>query len=752
MTVTRRLIYLASFVGLAVTAVLAVDRMGRPSIATTLAWVAVAGALAGAPGLVWRRAWPAALALLPLGALLVVRAQMPAPPEARGFGEQTSFYAEQLRSGAMSYATHSFPMDFATAGDLKLLLALVIYGVVGLAAFAALSLRRPVAGLALLLVPLGFGLTVDGEAKTLWLPIVFIFFAGCVLLTARALGRRHWGTGDTAIGLGGATLAVALAVWALGVTPLAAGEPWQDWRTWDVNVHGEARFGFDSMEGYAGLLDPENDEQVMSVSSPIASYWRANALEGFDGTGWFSAGSTNGRIEVEKQGGTYTYTVPSVDLVPPGTRVRQSFEIKAMQIDYFFTGGVPETLTLRREVPLRTSAGYALGVDRPLGPDLRYSITAAVPKLRPGQLVGRGRDYPEQIGRRASLPFPTPAASAATATEADWRAAMAERPEHGEWLGLYRLNQAIVGDATDPYEIALRIEQYLRFNYTYSLTAPSPREESPYADFLLNSRQGFCQHFAGAMAVLLRFNGVPARVAVGFTTGVQVDEDAFMVSSNDAHAWVEAYFPGVGWVQFEPTPGERVAGVGASSTSTDFWDPYEQRVDVDFDAVTRADDRALRGLQEDASTGVAEGVAAAPGAPSAARPWLVWAVVAGAALALVAWPLGRALLRRRALRRGDPERRLRALLALVYAELDDFGLEVPRAHTLDETAALLRERLGVDAGPLVGRLQAVFFGGRAATAADLAAVAALRRELRGALRTRYGRRRAALALYGLPAR
>ncbi len=77
---------------------------------------------------------------------------------------------------------------------------------------------------------------------------------------------------------------------------------------------------------------------------------------------------------------------------------------------------------------------------------------------------------------------------------------------------------------------------------------------------------------------------------------------------------------------------------------------------------------------------------------------------------------------------------------------------MPRANTLDETAALLRERLGVDAEPLVARLQAVFFGGRAATAADLAAVAALRRELRRALRARYGRRQALLALYGLGAR
>ncbi len=221
----------------------------------------MAAALAGAPGLVWRRAWPAALLLLPLGAALVVRTQMPPPPELRGLGEQASFYAEQLRSGATTYATHSFPMDFATAGDLKLLLALVVYGVVGIAAFATLSLHRPVAGVAVLLVPLGFGLTVDDEARALGLTLAFLLFTGFLLLTSRALRRGRWGTGDTTLGLGGAALAAGLAVWVVTGTTFAASEPWHDWRTWSIDVYGEARFGFDSMEGYAGLLDPDNDDE-----------------------------------------------------------------------------------------------------------------------------------------------------------------------------------------------------------------------------------------------------------------------------------------------------------------------------------------------------------------------------------------------------------------------------------------------------------------------------------------------------------
>jgi transglutaminase-like putative cysteine protease len=747
----RASLYLACFVGLAVTATLALDRMGRPSIAATLVWVAVVATLAGAPGLVHRRAWPLALALLPLGAWFILRTQMPVPSELRGFGEQAGFYAEQLTSGARTYASHRFPIEFATAGDLKLLLSLILYAVVGLAAFIALSLRWVVPAVVLLIVPLAFGLTVDGEERAIGLSVWFLLFACLMLLTSRSLRRPTWRLGDTVAGAGLAALAVVLALGALGATPLAESRPWQDWRSWDVNVSHDARFVFDSMEGYAGLLDPDNDEPVMRVTSPLASYWRANALDGFDGTAWFSEQSKRNRLRAERDGGSYTYDVPAADLVPPGTRVRQTFEVGAMQIDYFFTGGVAEQLVFGKDVPVQLSGTSALGVDRPLGPGVRYGGIAVVPTPTPLQLVARGRDYPKHVLRQAQLPFPTPSQSAATATEADWRDAMAETPEHGEWLDLYRLNRQIVGEATDPYEIALKIEEFLRLNYAYSLTPPSPQQESPYAAFLTTTGQGFCQHFAGAMAVLLRFNGVPARVAVGFATGVRVADDTFIVSRNDAHAWVEAYFPGVGWVMFEPTPGQRVPGPGASSTSAEFSDPFAFINQVDSTAATRERPEAdtPRGLQEDVSAGVSEEVAETPAATRATPRLLPWALAGGAVALLVAWPVGRALLRRRGLRRGDAERRLRAALALLYADLDDFGVDAPRSQTLEETAVWLREHLGLDAADVVARAQAVLFGGRAATVDDVAAVAALRRELLGRLRAHAGRRRALLALYGL---
>jgi hypothetical protein len=136
-------------------------------------------------------------------------------------------------------------------------------------------------------------------------------------------------------------------------------------------------------------------------------------------------------------------------------------------------------------------------------------------------------------------------------------------------------------------------------------------------------------------------------------------------------------------------------------------------------------------------------------APSRGAGWILW--VAAPAVVLVGWPVGRALVRRRGLRRGTPEARLLRSLALVYVDLRNHGREAPPSQTLDETARYLWGRLDLDAGDLPARLQAVLFGGRVATPEDLADLADFRRRLRRRLREREGWTRAILALYGLRA-
>ena len=746
----RKLLYLGSFVGLALTAAVVIDRIGRPSIAALLFAAVVAASLAGAPGLVHRRAWPVALVLLPLGAYLLLRAQLPIPAHVHGFGEQTGFLLEQLRSGARAYVAHGFPLDFAAVTRVGLVLSLVVYVAIGLAAFLALSLRLAVPGLAIVLVVLGFGFTTDDAARIVWAPLAFLLLAGCLLVFSRSLQRDRWKATDALAGTVAAMIGALLALSLLGATSVAASQPWQDWRTWGVVGPGSSRLSFDWMQNYPRLLDPATDALVMRVRSPLASYWRANALAGFDGKTWSGGALYSDQLAPEGESGSYIYRVPIDYPEPPGKLVTESFQVESTYTDHLFTGGSPRSLLIADQVSLRVPDSHALGVDQPLGPKLDYSITAVIPHVKPTDLLDRGRDYPADIlSQYATLPVPRRSDLTGPSPESAWRTAMSWSPADREWLGLYQLNQDIVGTATDPYRIALEVEKYLRSRYAYSLAPPRSDYRSPYAAFLFQTKTGYCQHFAGAMAVLLRFNGVPARVAVGFSAGKKAKDGTFVVTRNDAHAWVEVYFPDVGWVPFDPTPGRTIPGPGASSASAGFVDPSTAAGGLGgagVSAGTASDTRALgknRG---------AEGVVARSGAPAARSGTAGWLLL-GAALGafLVAWPVGRAARRRRHLRRGAWDARLRAALALVYVDLEDHGIDVPRSQTLDETAGFLKRHLDLDAEALAGRIQAVLFGGRAATQEDLADIAAFRRELKRRLRARTGRVRVVLALYGLPA-
>lgn len=116
-----------------------------------------------------------------------------------------------------------------------------------------------------------------------------------------------------------------------------------------------------------------------------------------------------------------------------------------------------------------------------------------------------------------------------------------------------------IGDATNPYDRAIAIQRWLRegggFVYSLELDPAAPSLD-PLTAFL-QSRRGYCVQFATAMVMMARAEGIPARMAIGFLPG-RIDNGVYTVSSTDAHTWPELYFPGAGWVRFEPTPGSSV--------------------------------------------------------------------------------------------------------------------------------------------------------------------------------------------------
>jgi hypothetical protein len=160
---------------------------------------------------------------------------------------------------------------------------------------------------------------------------------------------------------------------------------------------------------------------------------------------------------------------------------------------------------------------------------IRYQGTARIPLIAPADLRKASRDYPEEV-RDTYLQLP----------QLDSR--------------VKKLAEDITAHSTSDYDKAADIRRYLIANYAYTLNLTSAGKD-PLAYFLFTRRAGHCEYFATAMTIMLRSVGVPARYVTGFLPGEYNDVGGdYIIRGSDAHAWVEVYFTGYGWLTFDPTP------------------------------------------------------------------------------------------------------------------------------------------------------------------------------------------------------
>src|SRR5437879_323592 len=123
-----------------------------------------------------------------------------------------------------------------------------------------------------------------------------------------------------------------------------------------------------------------------------------------------------------------------------------------------------------------------------------------------------------------------------------------------------QLAAQIAGSASNGYDKAVALERYLKTHYGYTLQLLRTPVADPLANFLFERKQGHCEYFASSMAVMLRTLRIPARVVNGFRGDEFNDITGnYVIRARNAHAWVEAYFPGYGWITFDPTPGGAIA-------------------------------------------------------------------------------------------------------------------------------------------------------------------------------------------------
>jgi transglutaminase-like putative cysteine protease len=170
-------------------------------------------------------------------------------------------------------------------------------------------------------------------------------------------------------------------------------------------------------------------------------------------------------------------------------------------------------------------------LDTPVQQNQQYTVVSAVSTATNQELRAAGEDYPEWV-RQRYLPLPRTV------------------PRR-----VVDLAHDVTSTAPDAFDKAISLESFLRDNFTYTTHVDSVPTDQDWVDyFLFESKQGYCDYFATAMVVMLRADGVPARVASGFAPGdVDPNTGLAIVRENHAHSWVEAYFPRYGWITFEPS-------------------------------------------------------------------------------------------------------------------------------------------------------------------------------------------------------
>ena len=392
-----------------------------------------------------------------------------------------------------------------------------------------------------------------------------------------------------------------------------------------------------------------SDEIAFRVRADRASLWRGEVFDTFDGTGWTS--SSEERIGLSRLWDGDALRVPPEPVPSRSTeeRITQTFAMAVDQPNVLLTAYAAERVYFPAG-GLVVDADGAIRSPITLDEGLVYSVISAPPITDPAVLRSAPHldPAPPELARFLQLPDDT----------TDRVRTLAAEISEG------RTSQLDVVEAT---------ESWLRGNTTYDLEVPrEPAGVDAVDHFLFETRRGFCEHIASAMAILLRANGIPTRLVAGFGPGSRNPLTGYYeVRFADAHAWVEVYYAGVGWVPYDPTFGVPPAD---PSWTTRFAAPEV------LGAVGRAIGTAVPRPVKEIVGAAGRAVSDLAGAALAAWP-IALVLVGGTAAAIAAY-------RRRRVRRRHPPT---DPIGLAFEDLVDAlaasGHERPAARTPTEVLA-----------------------------------------------------------------
>ena len=710
----QRFLGLAAVAGLSVATALAFGRVftGRQAtlelVAAALASVAIA-ALFERRGLLL--ATLASLVGLALAITWIVVPQtawygLPSIHTLRAIGRSLEFVGQQARVRVAP--TPPLP---------PLMLAAVT--AVWTAAFSshALAIRAGSPLLAILppIALVGFADTVlEDGARPVY--AIILLAAALAVVFADGLRRvRQWGpvwSGSRTRRLGTSvrgSRSVALAVIAAAVLVPGLLPGFRSGPLVDFSTSGDEGAGLDPFISiHAQLTDDEPVRDLFEVRTPDPQYLRMYTLDEFDGEGWRSSDPTGSDGQ--------TLTVPTVlpqpsSYAPPPDSQTQPYTFTVLT-DFDASHALPMAQTPEQitagdlgDVTWDPARGQAF-VDGGLDAGLEYTVRSRVVVPTAEQL--------ERVHNLTSL-------------------------QYGQWTRLpgedvldpriEQLAKAWTADAASDYEKVLAIQQHFHSDgFQYSTDVDVADDPDALLTFLTQTKAGFCQQYATAMAVLVRELGLPARVAVGYQAGTLQDDGRYLVQSDDAHAWVEVYFEGYGWLQFEPTPGHGThpnadpgtylnPAKGSTNPDGTSTDPGNNAGvgganGTDCEAAATARERQLCQIENRPQRGPGDfvplptvGTTQTDGSGySVPYRWIFLGLLIALGVLLIVVPIAKSVWRRRLLRRSrEPREHVLAAYRVFDGEAADLGLGRRDGETLDEHRARLAAAIAFTDGHL-GRL------------------------------------------------
>jgi transglutaminase-like putative cysteine protease len=606
--------------------------------------------------------------------------------------------------GFLDFYDFRLPIDPAARPRMHAVILTAIFGFT-LAVALAIAARRALLAVVLFFLAAGWPATLLAGGNELGRGLAILAVALALLAGMTERPSR------LALIAAGAVIGGALA---LSSSPAVAKSAFFDWQHWDFYTRTQkavsVRYVWNA--NYGGVSFPRKRTTVLTIRAPQRSYyWRATVLDRFDGTRWLEAVWPESAAQRRK-------------LMPAKAEyrsnlVQQKVTVVALQDNHVIGASTPVSNDLGR-----AAAYEGQGVSLVIGGlhrDQHYAVRSYAPRPTPRELVRIPASYPRPLTRPGSEldlargvtapPFGTPGRDA--------RLLKSLRGRLFPYGQLYERARHVAGETRSPYAAAVALEAWFRSTggFTYSERPGTTPGLPPLVGFVMDTKTGYCQHFAGAMAVMLRLLGIPARVAAGFLPG-SYHGDFWQVTDHDAHTWVEVWFRGFGWLPFDPTPGRGHLIGSYSSTSLGFNIEGAAKLlagvvkggEVFGNGAAGANlrDRLRRNPRSgDLPLGIGSRVTPQPKKKAPSLLFFLFLLAAGAGAVIVLLKLGRRKLRY--LTR-DPRRIAVACTRELTDFLHDQRVPPAQAATFRELGAAVRDGLGVDASNFARAATAARYG------------------------------------------